>query len=442
MDTVYFQTHGCSTNISESEMMAGFLKEDGYKIVKNKEEAQVIITNICTVKGVETAEREIKNNYSFCQQYGKKLIVAGCIPVKAYPQLREIAPEASFVSTHNISKIAEVVNETLADTPVTIITRDSKEKVGFPRVRINPRVSIIQINNSCSGACTFCSTVLIKGKLQSFDEKQILQDVSTAVKEGCGEVWITSMDTASYGLDKNEVSQLPDLVRKICAIGGMFKIRIGMMNPDTIAPVIDELLEVMKSQKVYKFLHIPLQAGNNDVLKRMNRKYTKEEFVALIEKCKKVFPYITIATDVICGFPGETEEDFQETIEVIQRIKPDSCHISRFQAREATLAAQMDDQLSGSEIKNRSSILTNIAHKIGRMQNEKWLGWEGWCYVSEKKKDFVGRNGAYETVVFKTEQNLKGKWVKTKITKIDTHHVYGNVLEIKEPEKRGIEIFY
>ena len=442
MSKVWFETHGCSTNFSESEMMGGFLLEVGHSVVQDKEEADVLVLNICTVKGTENAEEQISRYYSYCNENGKWLVVTGCIPFKAFKKLKALATGASFISTHNISKIAEAVECAVSGMPIDLITKTGEEKAGVARVRVNPNIAIIQINNSCSGACSFCSTVLIKGKLQTYDRKKVLQDVSTSIKEGCGEIWLTSMDTASFGLDTNDKSQLPSLLKDIVAINGDFRVRVGMLNPDTILPVADEMIEAMKSDKVFKFLHIPIQAGSDSVLEGMNRKYTQAEFLDVVGKFKKAFPSMSLATDVIVGFPGESDDDFLETLKVVKAIEPDSCHIARFQAREATLAATMKDKVQGNVAKERSRQLTELHQEIGSQVNKKWIDWEGWCFVSEKKKNYVARNGSYKPIVLKEgigDVDLKGKWVKVKIVDSTVYHLLGKVLEVKEKMVHGLE---
>ncbi len=438
MKRVYFETQGCSTNFSESEMMAGLLARDGYETSLQAEDADLIVVNVCTVKGTKTAAKEIKKQYKFAVDHGKKLVVSGCIPRLAFPQFKKIAPEASFVSTHNITKIGSAAQAVFSGEQVAYIDRAHEDKSANPRVRLNPHVSILQINNSCSGACTFCSTVLIKGKLKSYDEVNLLHQFSSAVKEGVGEFWLTSMDTASYGIDETGESKLPQLVKKICEIGGDFRMRVGMLNPDTIAPVVDEMISAMKSEKVYKFLHIPIQAGNNRILKLMNRKYTREEYFEIVKRFREEIPDIVIATDIICGFPGETREEFMESCDAVEKLNIDVVNISRFQGREGTAASVMDGQIDGGELKKRSRVLSSLFRKVSLQQNKKMAGWKGWCYVAEKRKDYIARTSNYKQVVIESDQDILGKWVYVEVKTATQFVLQGEILETKEAELHGI----
>jgi MiaB/RimO family radical SAM methylthiotransferase len=195
-----------------------------------------------------------------------------------------------------------------------------------------------------------------------------------------------------------------------------------MLNPNHVYKFLDKLIEIYKSDKIFKFLHIPVQSGNNEILKSMKRRYTAEQFKEIIEKFKKAIPEITIATDIICGFPGETEQQFYDSLELIKQIKPDVLNISRFWPRPKTQAALMDNQVHGNETKRRSTLMTDIFQNISRMQNEKWLNWQGEILIDEKGKDntFIGRNFAYKPVIVQGNHKL-GDRINVKIQKITSH---------------------
>ena len=192
-----------------------------------------------------------------------------------------------------------------------------------------------------------------------------------------------------------------------------------MLNPNHVIEFLDELIEIYKSDKIFKFLHIPVQSGNNEILKAMKRKYTVEQFKEIIDKFKKEIPEITIATDIICGFPGETEEQFYDSLELIKQIKPSVLNISRFWPRPKTKAAEMENQIHSKETKKRSTLMTDIFHNIARMQNERWLGWQGDVLIDEKGKDetWIGRNFAYKPVIVEGNYKL-GDIVNVKIKKV------------------------
>jgi MiaB-like tRNA modifying enzyme len=421
MDTkIAFQTHGCTNNFSESEIMAGMLKKAGFQIVKDKEKADMIVLNICTVKGNKTAFEAIEEN----KKYGKRIILAGCIPRDSYKDFRKLLPESCFISTHNIKNIVEVVEEARNDNPVDLMTAANEVKIGTARVRRNPRIGIIPILSGCNHKCSYCSVKLIKGELFSYPKETILKEARRCLMDGCKDLWITSMDNAAYGFDNKNI-KLPELLQSILKLGGNFKVRIGMMNPSNLLGIIDEMVEIFKHEKVYKFLHIPVQSGNNEILKSMGRKYKIEEFLRLVDVFESEIPEITISTDIICGFPGETDEQFDMSADLIKEIKPDVLNISRFVPRIRTRAYYMENHVHGSIAKERTRYLTDLHKNLARLKNEKWLKWKGTVFVAEKKEDFVGRNYAYKPVVIRSKENLLGQEVEVKIVKVQPHYLIG-----------------
>lgn len=415
MQKIYLQTHGCSTNFSESEVMAGLLEKAGFKIVKNSENANILIINICTVKGEINATKEIRNLKEANPE--KKLIVGGCLTRELIKEIREISEDASLINTHNISKIVEVVEETINENIIEAVSIDKEKKINFPKIRKNPVVGIVPILSGCNNECSYCSVKLVKGKLESYAKKDILDEVNAALKDGCKEIWITSQDNAAYETEEIWRSSLPELLKEIIEIDKDFKVRVGMVNPNNLRPIIDDMIEVYKSPKIFKFIHVPLQSGNDEILAKMRRNYTVEDFKELINKFKIEIPNLTFATDIIVGFPGETVDQFNDSLDVIKELRPDALNISKFIARPRTESYYMKDKVEGGATKDRSRIMTDIFHNICRMNNEKWLNWEGNVLVDEKGKDdsWIARNFAYKQVILNGDFKL-GQIVKVKIT--------------------------
>jgi len=426
MARIFIQTHGCSTNFSESEVMSGLLAEAGFETVNNKEESAIIIINVCTVKGENTALREIKKTKE--EFPDKKLVIAGCITNSIIKDTREIDENTSFINTHNIKSICEIVEEVLQDNIVELLTKEKEIKLNLPKVRKNPVIGIIPILNSCKGNCSYCSVKSIKGKLLSYPAEDIVKETIHCLNEGCKEIWITSQDNSSYMLEKNKVSKLPELLERITQINKEFIVRIGMMNPNNVLPMLNELIKIYKNKKIFKFLHIPIQSGNDEILKLMNRDYNVDDFKKIINDFRKEIPEITISTDIICGFPTETEEQFNDSLNLIKEIKPDILNISRFQARANTEAAKME-QIHGNITKERSRLLTDIFTNISRMNNEKWIDWKGTILIDEKGKDdsLVGRNFAYKPVIVKGDYKL-GQQIKVKVNNVTSYDLRGNVI--------------
>jgi len=390
MAKIFIETFGCSANYNNSEIMAGLLIEAGHQIVKQPEKSEVIIVNTCTVK--LPTENKVKRSIRNFLKLNKKIIIAGCMPEVQKDLLKTIAPDASFVGVHHTKEITDAVNKTIKDSSVDATGKRNEIKLNCPELRKNQIIQIVQISEGCNGVCTYCIVKLAKGKLFSYPEKEIVKQIESGIKNGCREIWLTSQDTAAYGQDKN--TNLVSLLKKIFVIEGDYKARIGMMDPNNLIIILDDLIKVMKSEKIFKFLHIPVQSGNDNILKMMKRPYTINEFKKIIKKLRKEIPEITISTDIICGFPSETEEQFNDSVKLIKEIKPDVLNISRFWPRSGTKAELMKNQVHGRITKKRSQILTKEFNKICTGKNKKWLNWEGEVLVDEigQKGSFIGRN--------------------------------------------------
>ncbi|MBW3013018.1 tRNA (N(6)-L-threonylcarbamoyladenosine(37)-C(2))-methylthiotransferase [Candidatus Woesearchaeota archaeon] len=449
MTSIYFKTLGCSTSHAESEVMAGLLKKADFEIVDSIENAEIIILNVCIVKGTANAKKHIIELAEYAEENKKKLIIAGCMTKEAYNEFREIAPDASYINTDNILSIVEVVEETRHDNSVTLMTTQQEIKINKPRVRQNKVTAIIPICNSCTEQCSYCIVKSVKGKLFSYPMEEILEDAQKALNQGAKEIWITAQDTAAYGLDwytqadrlKSNLehiplkSKLPELLQKLIRLEGRFMIRVGMLNPVNLKPIVDELVEVYKSHKIYKFLHIPVQSGSNPILEQMNRRYTVEEFEQIVKRFKKEFPEISISTDFIAGFPGETDAQFTESIFLARKLSPDVINISRYQDIPKTASYKIENKVHGNVSKQRTRLLTDIYHNITRLNNERWINWEGEVLINDKKQDFIGRNFAYKLVAIdpdsfhrKGNPDLLGEIVKVKIIKQDGFTLIGELL--------------
>ncbi len=449
INKVHFITLGCSSNQAETEIMSGILSENGYLLVSSKEEADIIVINICTVKGDKSALEaisEVKDYIAEEKRLGnqKHIVVAGCIPPTRDSIFRSAAPEAAFVKTDNIHKIAEVVEELIKGNPLTLIGRNNEPKLNYSNVRGNKSIAIIPINNSCNDACTFCGVKLIKGKLLSYPKEQILSSIKRALFSGCKEIWITSQDTGAYGIDLEESKgrcMLPNLINSITLIPFDFKLRVGMFNPMNIVGVEEELIDAYRNPKVFKFAHIPLQSGSDYVLKRMKRRYTKTQVVDLVNLFRTNFPELTFATDVITGFPGERDTDFEETVDVLNITKPEVMHISRFVEIPNTAATLLDEKVHGRITKERSTVLAHLHRKISEEQNKKWLGWEGECFVFDKnqdKGDYIAHNDSYLQVILKNGFDILGKKVRVKVVSTNKHYLIGEIVNVIE--EKPIEI--
>lgn len=411
MTSVEVKSFGCSANIGDGEIMKGLLKESDFEL--KEEKPDVIIVNICTVKGDTHALREIR--LAKDKNPGRKIIVAGCITRSLAVHIEKEFPEASLISTHNIQNIAHTVNKAISGEKIGLTNISNEIKAGLPKARKNPVIGIIQISNGCDSSCTFCSVKLVKGKLFSYPIESILNDIKKCIKEGCKEIWLTSQDNGCYGLDIG--ANLVELLKSAVEIEGDFTVRVGMANPKHVVKFYKELIEIYRHPKILKFLHIPVQNGSNEILSLMKREHTVEDYKSIVQRFREEIPEITISTDIICGFPGETKELFEDTLRLLKETKPDVCNISRFSPRYGTPASIMKNQVSSNEKKERSKLLTDVCREIALEQNKKWIGWRGIVLIDEagKNNTWIGRNYSYKPIIVKGECKL-GDYVHVRIS--------------------------
>jgi len=307
------------------------------------------------------------------------------------------------------------------------LERKEMPPLNMPRIRKNPLVEIIPISRGCLSACSFCITKQARGNLCSYSIEDIVHAALKAVTHGAKEIWLTAQDTTCYGFDIG--TNLARLLRELVKIPGKFKIRVGMGSPKHLLKFKDELIPLFLEKKIFRFIHLPVQSGSDKVLQEMKRGNSKEEFISLIKELREAVPRLTVATDMIVGFPGESEEDFQETLELVKKVTPDVINISRFWPRPGTAAAKKK-QVDVEVVKKRSSLLMDIFKNISRMQNELWIGWEGGILIDEKgkfEKQWSGRNLSYKPVIVEGDYKL-GDVVRVKIEVAGVFDLRGKVV--------------
>lgn len=403
---ISIETYGCSANQAESEMMAGLLEKAGYEL--NDKDADLVIVNSCIVK--EPTEAKL---LSRLKQIKSKLIVAGCGPEGIYEKIKDIAPKASMVSTHHVKKIAEVAAGALKGNQVELLGASKEIKLSIPRIRRNPVIGIVPIASGCNSTCSYCCVRHVKGELFSYPKEKIGEEISSAVKHGCKEIWVTSQDNSCYGFDTG--SSLSELLNSISQIDEKFSARVGMMNPKNVMRILPELIESYKSEKIYKFLHLPIQSGSDKVLENMNRGYTAADFKKIVSEFRKTFPELQLWTDVIVGFPGETKADFRATAELLKKVKPDYVNISKYGTRDHAPSKKMK-QVPTDVKKERSRKLTELVKEIAIEKNRGWIGWGGEVLITEEKEySWLGRNFAYKPIFIDSGKEIFGKIVNVKI---------------------------
>ena len=315
-------------------------------------------------------------------------------------------------------------------------------KIGLPKISEERFIGITQISEGCLGECSYCIVRLAKGTLFSYPKEDIINSVKNDISSGCKEIWITSQDNSSYGNEQGN-SFLPELLKEIVSLEGKFFIRLGMMNPDNILKILPELIENYKSEKMFKFLHIPIQSGSNKILKEMNRKYTREDVLKIVEEFRKEIPKITISTDVIVGYPGETEKDFNETLDLIEKINPEILNRSNFYPRPKTPAASLQ-QISPDILNERARKLSEVHLDICKEIQKPYLGRELKAIVSQKGfgNTYLGRTENYKLVAVHSQEKILGKTLNVKVKQILPHYLIAEVKDVKSESGKTDNIKY
>ena len=423
MTTFYVQTSGCSSNQSDAEQMAGLLKQAKFELVENIENADVVIYNTGVVK-TPTETAFFSQLEQFKKEHPYKIpIIAGCIPQSDRSKLRGY----SFVGTKQIHNIVQVVEEALHDNVIQLLSNDGMPPLNLPKVRKNPVIEILPVTRGCLGACASCKTKKAQGNLVSYPVTEIIEAATKAVKEGVKEIWLTSQDTFCYGFDIG--TDLTILLEQLLQIPEDFKIKIEMGNAEHMQKIGTKLVELYKNPKMFKFLHLPLQAGHDETLKAMRQRYTVEEYLQTINLFKREIPEINIMTEIIVGYPTETDDHYWGTLEVVRKTTPDFISISSFWPGPDTPAADLQE-LPDEVVRHRSRVLTDIFHNVSKLQNERWVDWEGEILIDENGREsgqWIGRNDSYKKIIVEGDYKIGDK-LKVRIVKAETFDLRGKAI--------------
>jgi MiaB-like tRNA modifying enzyme len=424
---LYIETFGCTFNQADSQIISGLLEEEGYKMVDKPDDAEILIINTCYVK--KPTEQRIINRINRFQKDSphKKLIITGCMVEIDPDKLNTIAPQSGWVGPHKINHISNAVKSIANGETIRLTGPEKINKVNLIKTRFNPLIEIIQIGEGCDGACSYCCTRIARGSLFSYPARLIKQKVEKAVQEGCVEIQLTAQDTAAYGKDTED--SLPNLINSITSLHGDFRIRVGMMHPKSIKGNVEELIKAFKNDKVYKFLHIPLQSGNEDILYDMKRGHNIKEFKNVITRFRSEFPDISLATDIIVGYPTEDERAFEDTMNIIREIKPDFLHISKYHHRPGASSSSLDE-IKHQEMKKRSKRLNELKSSISYNKNQGKQGEILKVLITGKgsKGGFIGRTNTYKTVI--VENAPLGSIVNVKIIEAKGTYLKGKIFTV------------
>ena len=413
----YIETYGCTANLGNSQDLARALQEMGH-IPSTLQEADAVIVNTCAV--TEKTERKVLRRLSLLQ--GERLIVAGCLCVAVPESISGISyrERLGLLNRSSAAGISDLFNNELLQAP----SRDVPSNAPSPLADL---CAVVNVAEGCNGSCSYCIVTKARGKLLSRSLEDVFAEVENLAASGAAEVQISAQDTAAYGSDIG--ANLGQLLEKLAAIPGDFRLRVGMMNPNSALLIKDQLLMAYQSPKIYRFLHIPVQSGSRKILQSMGRRYSAADFLELVRAFRSVHPEITIITDVIVGFPGETDGDFVETMDLIKRLQPDKVNITRFSARPGTAAAlkyDMPDRIK----KDRSREMTGLWLKIAAERNQRYEGQVLEARITERGRDATMKARAenYLGIVVKGRPKL-GSIVLVQVTDSNPFYVSGHFVD-------------
>ena len=423
----YLETYGCALNTADSDMIAGHLNTRGAKRVLSPDEAHVIILNTCGVK--EPTEDRVIHRLEELSKKAMPVIVAGCLPKISLLRVQRAIPNyAAILGPQSIETMGLIVDRVMnGERGLLHLESDSGSKLRFFEGPPGSVVCTVPICEGCLGSCTYCAVKFARGNVKSYPIKSLHDVVRRCVHQGYREIRLTGQDTGVYGHETGET--LVDLLKALDDIEGTHMFRLGMFNPHHIVATIDEFLQVMSSPRFFRFFHIPLQSGSNSILGDMQRRYSVEDWQSAVRYIQKKISLATIATDIIVGFPGETDEDFDKTIEVISDIKPSVVNISKYGDRPGTVASRAKNKVNSSVKKGRSRQLSALVTEVVTEQNATWLGWAGPVLVvgAASKGGTLCRNTSYKAVIIQ-KQLTPGTTVDVEITMAHRTHLAATVI--------------
>ena len=436
--TANITTFGCQMNARDSEKLSGILREAGY-VETESEDADFVIYNTCTVR--ENANLRVYGRLGVLHGYKKKnpnmkIALCGCMMQEA-TVVEKLQKSYRFVDlifgTHNIFKFAELLAMTLeSDRMIIDIWKDTDQIVeDLPNERKYAFKSGVNIMFGCNNFCSYCIVPYVRGRERSREAKDIVREIEALVKDGVVEVMLLGQNVNSYGKNLEQPMTFAELLKEIEQIDGLERIRFMTSHPKDLS---DDLIEVMaNSKKICPHLHLPLQSGSSRILKAMNRRYDKEKYLALAKKIRERMPDIALTTDIIVGFPGETEEDFQETLDVVRQVRYDSAFTFIYSKRTGTPAAVMEDQIPEDVVKDRFDRLLKEVQTISKEMAERYTGNEETVLVEEKNSQMdgyvTGRLGNNHVVHFEGSEELIGKLIRVRLDECRGFYYMGTMLD-------------
>ncbi len=393
-------------NRGEGEKAADILSRSGKEIlIDGGSKHDTVLLFTCAV--IETTERKMWKRIKSATRDGKGVIIGGCLASLRGEEIRKRYPDASILDTMGLPRLGmSLGGDPLKVDPTLPHIRSTSDRID----------NIVPISTGCKGSCTYCITRYARGGLISYPPSCIESMIKVGLIDGRSEILLTSQDSASYHHtdDNGHVHHLGTLLSGINdRVKGNYRIRVGMMNPDTGMDVGEDLVRAFEDPHIFRFFHIPLQSGSDEVLGSMNRKYSFEQYLDFIEGLRRHFPRLTLSTDIIVGFPGESEGQFQKSVEAVKLLKPDILNITRFSSREGTAASRMKGHLPGWMVKERSREMTAVHQIITHDLLYSRIGKHNECLVTKvgKKGTMMARDINYTPIVIRGDRSLLGKFI-------------------------------
>lgn len=431
--SAFIQTFGCQMNAKDSEKLAGILEAAGYDMI-DSEEANFVLYNTCTVR--DNANQRVYGRLGVLngikrKNPGMKIALCGCM-MQEEAVIEKLKKSYRFVDlifgTHNIYKFAELLYMALEDHGMIIdIWKDTDKIVeDLPADRKYSFKSGVNIMYGCNNFCSYCIVPYVRGRERSRSPKDIIREIEKLVADGVVEVMLLGQNVNSYGKNLAEPMSFAQLLQEVEKIEGLERIRFMTSHPKDLS---DELIQVMKdSKKICRHLHLPLQSGSTRILEAMNRRYTKEQYLELAYKIRREIPDISLTTDIIVGFPGETAADVDETIDVVRKVQYDNAFTFIYSRRTGTPAAAMPSPLSEEEIKENFDRLLDAVHETAKIRGERLLNQTHSVLVEKSEGSQLTGRLSYDTSVhFEGDPCLVGKLVDVKLTKSHGFYYMGKI---------------
>ena len=433
------ETYGCQQNENDTERIRGILFEAGYEFCDVAEEADLVIYNTCAVR--ENAEQKVFGRIGILKhikETRRDMIIGlcGCMVQQEHitKKIKKLHNHIDLIfGTHSLYRLPELLYGVIKNHKSVVMIPDSDGAIAedMPILRDAKDKAWVSIMYGCNNFCSYCIVPYVRGRERSRKPEAILSEIKELVARGCTEISLLGQNVNSYGKDLEEDVDFSDLLKMVNEVEGVKRIRFMTSHPKDFG---DKLIETMaRCDKVCHQLHLPFQAGSDKVLSDMNRRYTKEDYLKKIEKVKERIPDISLSTDVIVGFPTETNEDFLETLDVLRKVEYDNIFSFIYSRREGTPAAKMDFVLSEEEIHKNFNKLLEVQNEISLKKNKEYLGTVRTVLVDGVSKNnpemLTGRTESAKAVNFKGDESLTGKYVKVKITEAHTWSLNGEIIE-------------